>query len=96
VVTPGQARLATDHLQERFGVSQRRTCRVLDRARSTVRYQAQPRDGQAELVREINRLAGRFPRYGYKAQTQQSCYQGQIEVPTFRTLGKGRSKRGRI
>jgi transposase InsO family protein len=66
VVTPGQARVVSDHLQERFGASQRRACEVLDRARSTVRYEAKPRDGEAELVREIERLAGRFPCYGYK------------------------------
>jgi transposase InsO family protein len=31
-----------------------------------VRYEARPRDGEAALVREIERLASRFPRYGYK------------------------------
>src|SRR4029450_2263940 len=59
-------RAATEFLQERFRVSQRRAARVLGRHRSTVRYRAKPRDDEAKLVVAIRRLARRHPRYGYR------------------------------
>jgi hypothetical protein len=46
VVTPGQQRAAADYLGETYGISQRRACRVLRRARSTLRYQPRPRLGE--------------------------------------------------
>jgi putative transposase len=66
VVSPGQQRSAADYLGERYGVSQRRICRVLARPRSTVRYRRRHRAEEAPLVREIKRLARRKPRYGYR------------------------------
>jgi transposase InsO family protein len=66
VVSPDQQRAAADYLGARHGVSQRRVCRVLDRARSTVRYRRQPRADEEALVRAIKRLARRHPRYGYR------------------------------
>jgi putative transposase len=66
VVTATQQRAAADYLCESYQVSQRRASRVLDRARSTLRYRRRPRDGEAVLIRAIRRLAKRHPRFGYK------------------------------
>jgi putative transposase len=66
VVTPGQQRAAADYLCQRYQVSQRRASRVLDRARSTLRYRRRQRSGEDALVRAIQRLAKRHPRFGYK------------------------------
>jgi putative transposase len=66
VVTATQQRAAADYLCARYAVSQRRASRVLGRARSTLRYRRRPRSGEAVLVRAIQRLARRHPRYGYK------------------------------
>jgi transposase InsO family protein len=66
VVSPDQQRTAAGYLGKRHGVSQRRVCRVMDRSRSTVRYQRKPRAGEPALARQIQRLARRHPRYGYR------------------------------
>jgi putative transposase len=66
VVTPNQQRTAADFLRERYGASQRRVCRVMDRARSTLRYRVRRRADEPALSREIKRLARRHPRYGYR------------------------------
>jgi putative transposase len=66
VVTPNQQRTAADFLCERYGASQRRVCRVMDRARSTLRYRPRRQADEPALSREIKRLAHRHPRYGYR------------------------------
>ena len=66
VVTPDQQRAAADYLAERYGISQRRACRVMGRSRSNVRYRRQQPSDEPALLREIQRLARRFPRYGYR------------------------------
>jgi putative transposase len=66
VVTATQQRSAADYLHEAYGISQRRASRVLGRARSTLRYRRRPRSGEAVLVRALQRLARRHPRYGYR------------------------------
>jgi putative transposase len=65
-VTPDQQRAAADYLRERYGVSQRRACRVMGRSRSNLRYRRRQRSDVPALLREIRRLARRFPRYGYR------------------------------
>ena len=65
-MTAGQQRLAADHLCATYKISQRRASRVLGRSRSTLRYRRRPRLGEVALVRAIQRLARRHPRYGYK------------------------------
>ncbi len=65
-MSPGQQRAAADFLVERFSISERRVGRVLGRSRSTLRYRrCQPGD-ERPLVREIQRLARRHPRFGYR------------------------------
>jgi putative transposase len=65
-VTPDQQRTAADFLGEQFGVSQRRVCSLMARARSTLRYRRRQRADEPALTREIKRLARRHPRYGYR------------------------------
>jgi transposase InsO family protein len=66
VVTPDQQRAAADYLAERYGISQRRACRIMGRSRSNLRYRRRQRSDEPALIREIQRLARRFPRYGYR------------------------------
>jgi putative transposase len=66
VVTPDQQRAAADYLIERFGISQRQAARLLDQARSTLRYRPAIRPGTTALLKVVRRLARRHPRYGYR------------------------------
>jgi putative transposase len=66
VVTATQQRAAADYLRETYAVSQRRASAVLGRARSTLRYRPRRRPDEDALVRAIQRLARRHPRYGYR------------------------------
>jgi putative transposase len=66
VVTATQQRSAAEYLVEGHGISQRRASRVLGRARSTIRYRRRRRCGETILVRAMQRLARRHPRFGYK------------------------------
>ncbi len=65
-MTASRRRLIANQLCEQFGVSQRRTSRALDLARSSLRYAPVFRDEQAALARRIEDLAGTHPRYGYR------------------------------
>ena len=65
-MTPDQQRAAADYLGERYGVSQRRACRVMGRSRSNLRYRRKHRADDPALTREIKRVARRHPRYGYR------------------------------
>lgn len=51
---------------DKLGYSQRRTCRALDVARSTIRYIPQPREDESALTGAITRLASQYGRYGYR------------------------------
>ena len=66
MVTPSQQRAAAGYLVEHYGISQRRACRTLGRARSTLRYRPRDRSAQQPLVAAIRRLARRYPRWGYR------------------------------
>ena len=66
MVSPDQQRAAADYLDERYGVSQRRICRVMGRSRSGLRYRRKRQPDEPALNREIKRLARRHPRYGYR------------------------------
>jgi hypothetical protein len=56
VVTPAARRETVAHLQEHFTVSERCACRLVGVARSTVRYQPQPRE-DAKLIERLHLLA---------------------------------------
>jgi putative transposase len=66
VVSPGQQRAAADYLSDRYKVSQRPICQVMDRSRSVLRYRPSRRPSEVPLIREIKRLARRHPRSGYR------------------------------
>ena len=54
------------HLQQRFEVSERRACRVVDQPRSSQRYLSTKADKDAALTQMIVALSGQNPRYGYR------------------------------
>jgi putative transposase len=66
VVTARQRRQAVRHLQETFGVSQRRACRVLGQPRSTQRQAPRAKEEEERLVRRMLELVRQHPRYGYR------------------------------
>ena len=66
MVTAAQRRQAVRHLQEEFGVSQRRACRVLEQARSTQRQEPRKKEDEAQLVARMLELVRQHPRYGYR------------------------------
>ncbi len=65
-MTASQQRACAAYLQETYTISQRRACRVLGRSRSTLRYQAAPRTADLPLLKAIQQLARRHPRWGYR------------------------------
>ncbi len=65
-MSPERKRAAVKRLQEKFTVSERRACNVLDQPRSSQRYETSIRDDEATLVKQILELVGEFPRYGYR------------------------------
>src|SRR5262245_1460226 len=66
VVSPTQRRQAVRQLQQAFGVSPRRACRVLGQPRSTQRQKTKTRAGERQLVRRMLELVAQHPRYGYR------------------------------
>lgn len=65
-MTAEQRRQAACWLQETFGASQRRVCRVLRQARSTQRQTPKAKEEEGRLVSRMLELVGRHPRYGYR------------------------------
>ena len=47
-------------------MSERRACRLVGQHRSTQRYDAQPADFELQLVKRMNVLAAKHPRWGYR------------------------------
>lgn len=83
---------------ERFEVSQRKACAVLDQPRSTQRYEPRERDGEAELTKRIVRLAKNHPRYGVLRITAMLRREGRVVnhkrvERLWKRLGFQRSKR---
>lgn len=68
-MSPSAKRAATVELQQRFTVSERRACAVLEQPRSTQRYQGRPRSDEAVLCRRLRELVRRRPRFGYRRLT---------------------------
>jgi len=68
-VTAAQRRQAVRQLQQTFGVSQRRACRVLGQARSTQRLAPKTSQEEERLVRRILELVRQRPRWGYRRIT---------------------------
>ncbi len=53
------------HVRQRLDTSERRTCKTIGLARSTLRYQSRPKDDDA-LRLALIRLAKQYGRYGYR------------------------------
>ena len=74
-------------LTERFGVSERRACRVLGQPRSTQRGTPRPpKSDEATLCRQLRRLAKTHPRWGWKMAHQVLVREGW-------TINKKRTQR---
>jgi transposase len=71
LLTPGRRRRAVGRLQERFGVSERRACRVAGQHRSTQRKPARPpRAADERLAVRLREIAREHPRWGWKTAHQ--------------------------
>lgn len=67
MITPERRRRAAVVLTERFGVSERRACRVVGQHRSTQRRCPRPpSSGEAKLRRRLRQIAKTHPRWGWK------------------------------
>ncbi len=67
MVTPERRRRAVVVICERFGVSERRACRLVGQHRSTQRKPCRPRPAEEDtLRRRLRAIAGAHPRWGWK------------------------------
>ena len=65
MVKPTGRRRLVGYLQESYGISQRRACRLAPISRKAVRYERQRPAMDADLVARMKQLAEQYPRYGY-------------------------------
>jgi putative transposase len=66
-MTPERRRRAVVALTERFGVSERRACRVVGQSRTTQRRcRPAPSGEEAKLCRRLRQIATTHPRWGWK------------------------------
>jgi putative transposase len=63
-VTPTARRAAVGHLQQTYGMSQRRACRVLGAQRRTMRYRRRVRRDELQVRERLRALAAKRPRWG--------------------------------
>lgn len=64
-MTPAERRAAVARVRARFGLSERRACRLVGIGRATLRYE--PRRGKDERLRQrLRELAAERPRFGYR------------------------------
>src|SRR5215207_2305527 len=66
LLSPARRRRAAEHLQQRFEVSERRACRVVDQPRSSQRYVSMKAGNDVALVQRMVALSTENPRYGYR------------------------------
>ena len=64
-MTPAQRRAAVHRARERYGLSERRACRLVGIGRATLRY-ARRRGEDEQLRRRLRELAAERPRFGYR------------------------------
>ncbi len=65
-MSPSRKRAAAANLQQEFPVSERRACCVIGQPRSSQRYQSQPREDEASLVKRMLEFVRQRPRFGYR------------------------------
>ena len=63
------------HVRQKLDTSERRTCKTVGLARSTLQYKATPKDDDALRLAMI-RLAKQYGRYGYRKVTKLLCIEG--------------------
>ena len=67
MVTPNRRRQAVRLLEDEFGVSQRRACKVVGQHRSTQRHQPNsPPADDAQIRAELRAFAKKRPRWGWR------------------------------
>ena len=66
MVSPARRRDAVRYLTRRHPISERRACKLVDQHRSTQRYRPLEPEFELQLVKRMNELAVRHPRYGYR------------------------------
>lgn len=65
MVTPEAKRMAVKHLQERFGQSRRRICRLIGLSTSTWHYKTKPNENP-HIRQRLRDIAGERRRWGYR------------------------------
>ncbi len=65
-MTPAQRRAAVQWIQARYGLSERRACRLVGVGRSTLRYRSRARTDEPSLRQRLRELAAERPRFGYR------------------------------
>lgn len=65
MVRPTARRQVVGHVRKKYGLSERRTCRLLGFWRGMMRYQSQRRVAP-ELVEDLRQVAMERPRFGYR------------------------------
>ncbi len=66
LVTPTAQRVAVGHLQQTYGMSQRRACRVVGAHRRTMRSRPRVRADELQVRERLRALAAERPRWGYR------------------------------
>ncbi len=66
LLSPARRRKAVEHVRKRFGISERRACRVVGQPRSSQRYVSTKATKDAALAERMVALSRENPRYGYR------------------------------
>lgn len=77
MVTPAARRREAAYAIERYGVSERRSCRLFRLSRSIWQYKPR-RKPDTELRQRLKELAAQLPRYGYKRLCRRLRKSGEI------------------
>lgn len=59
-----------NHIKENMDISERRACRTIDQPRMTQHYKPKQYEKDKAVIGEILKLAGNYPRYGYRFITE--------------------------
>lgn len=65
-MTPAARRAAVGRVQNQYGLSERRACRLVGVGRSTLRYRPRGRADEEALRQRLRVLAAERPRFGYR------------------------------
>ena len=65
-MTPAARRAAVGRVQNQYGLSERRACRLVGVGRSTLRYRPRGRADEEALRQRLRGLAAERPRFGYR------------------------------